>query len=164
MVVQMAPRDPAETMVIERDVPITILHTCDLHGNLLPTESYEGKTNVGLTITWGKHRLRGDFAAGQDEAVESFRFRRGDVLFGAGDAVGRKERMRVQVDLEVLRPRGWLVRVVSRAHVVPRARTAAHARRGTVLSQHTATRARGCLRPAETPAIAPACAEACAEP
>lgn len=30
-----------------RDVPITILHTCDLHGNVLPTEDYEGKTNVG---------------------------------------------------------------------------------------------------------------------
>ncbi len=30
-----------------REVPITILHTCDLHGNVLPTESYEGKTNVG---------------------------------------------------------------------------------------------------------------------
>jgi 2',3'-cyclic-nucleotide 2'-phosphodiesterase/3'-nucleotidase len=33
--------------VLARDVPITILHTCDLHGNILPTESYEGKTNVG---------------------------------------------------------------------------------------------------------------------
>ena len=30
-----------------REVSITILHTCDLHGNVLPTESYEGKTNVG---------------------------------------------------------------------------------------------------------------------
>ncbi len=30
-----------------REVPITIIHTCDLHGNILPTESYEGKTNVG---------------------------------------------------------------------------------------------------------------------
>jgi 2',3'-cyclic-nucleotide 2'-phosphodiesterase (5'-nucleotidase family) len=30
-----------------REVPITILHTCDLHGNVLPTESYEGKTNLG---------------------------------------------------------------------------------------------------------------------
>lgn len=30
-----------------REVPLTILHTCDLHGNLLPTESYEGSTNVG---------------------------------------------------------------------------------------------------------------------
>jgi 2',3'-cyclic-nucleotide 2'-phosphodiesterase (5'-nucleotidase family) len=30
-----------------RQVPITILHTCDLHGNVLPTESYEGQTNLG---------------------------------------------------------------------------------------------------------------------
>jgi 5'-nucleotidase / UDP-sugar diphosphatase len=30
-----------------REVPITILHTCDLHGHILPTESYEGQTNVG---------------------------------------------------------------------------------------------------------------------
>lgn len=30
-----------------REVPITILHTCDLHGHILPTESYEGRTNVG---------------------------------------------------------------------------------------------------------------------
>jgi 2',3'-cyclic-nucleotide 2'-phosphodiesterase/3'-nucleotidase len=30
-----------------REVPITIIHTCDLHGHVLPTESYEGKTNVG---------------------------------------------------------------------------------------------------------------------
>ena len=30
-----------------REVSITILHTCDLHGNVLPTESYEGKTNLG---------------------------------------------------------------------------------------------------------------------
>src|SRR5258707_10665860 len=30
-----------------REIPITILHTCDLHGNVLPTESYEGKTNLG---------------------------------------------------------------------------------------------------------------------
>jgi len=30
-----------------REVPIVILHTCDLHGNILPTESYEGQTNVG---------------------------------------------------------------------------------------------------------------------
>ena len=30
-----------------REVPITILHTCDLHGNVLPTENYEGKTNLG---------------------------------------------------------------------------------------------------------------------
>ncbi|HUJ72007.1 MAG TPA: bifunctional UDP-sugar hydrolase/5'-nucleotidase, partial [Verrucomicrobiae bacterium] len=33
--------------VSAREVPITILHTCDLHGNVLPTEDYEGKTNVG---------------------------------------------------------------------------------------------------------------------
>ena len=33
--------------VLAREVPITIIHTCDLHGNILPTESYEGKTNVG---------------------------------------------------------------------------------------------------------------------
>jgi len=33
--------------VSAREVPITILHTCDLHGNILPTESYEGQTNVG---------------------------------------------------------------------------------------------------------------------
>jgi 2',3'-cyclic-nucleotide 2'-phosphodiesterase (5'-nucleotidase family) len=30
-----------------REVPITILHTCDLHGNILPTDSYEGQTNLG---------------------------------------------------------------------------------------------------------------------
>lgn len=30
-----------------REVPIVILHTCDLHGNILPTESYEGQTNLG---------------------------------------------------------------------------------------------------------------------
>ena len=30
-----------------REVPITILHTCDLHGNVLPTENYEGQTNLG---------------------------------------------------------------------------------------------------------------------
>ena len=30
-----------------REVTITILHTCDLHGNVLPTENYEGKTNLG---------------------------------------------------------------------------------------------------------------------
>ena len=30
-----------------REVPIVVLHTCDLHGNILPTESYEGQTNVG---------------------------------------------------------------------------------------------------------------------
>ncbi len=33
--------------VLAREVPIVILHTCDLHGNILPTESYEGQTNVG---------------------------------------------------------------------------------------------------------------------
>ncbi len=33
--------------VSAREVPIVILHTCDLHGNILPTESYEGQTNVG---------------------------------------------------------------------------------------------------------------------
>ncbi|HTS19401.1 MAG TPA: bifunctional UDP-sugar hydrolase/5'-nucleotidase [Verrucomicrobiae bacterium] len=32
---------------VAREVPIVILHTCDLHGNILPTESYEGETNVG---------------------------------------------------------------------------------------------------------------------
>ena len=30
-----------------REVPITILHTCDLHGHILPMEDYEGHTNVG---------------------------------------------------------------------------------------------------------------------
>ena len=30
-----------------RDVPITILHTTDLHGNILPTENYDGQTNLG---------------------------------------------------------------------------------------------------------------------
>ena len=30
-----------------REVSIIILHTCDLHGNVLPTEDYEGKTNLG---------------------------------------------------------------------------------------------------------------------
>jgi len=35
------------TRLYARDVSITILHTCDLHGNVLPTESYEGKTNLG---------------------------------------------------------------------------------------------------------------------
>jgi 2',3'-cyclic-nucleotide 2'-phosphodiesterase/3'-nucleotidase len=33
--------------VSAREVPITILHTCDLHGNILPTENYDGKTNLG---------------------------------------------------------------------------------------------------------------------
>ncbi len=30
-----------------REVSITILHTCDLHGHILPTEDYAGTTNVG---------------------------------------------------------------------------------------------------------------------
>ncbi|MEI8063449.1 MAG: bifunctional UDP-sugar hydrolase/5'-nucleotidase [Verrucomicrobiota bacterium] len=30
-----------------REVPITILHTCDLHGNILPTDNYDGQTNLG---------------------------------------------------------------------------------------------------------------------
>ena len=30
-----------------RDVRITVLHTCDLHGNILPTDNYEGQTNLG---------------------------------------------------------------------------------------------------------------------
>jgi 2',3'-cyclic-nucleotide 2'-phosphodiesterase (5'-nucleotidase family) len=30
-----------------RQVPITILHTCDLHGHILPTENYAGQTNLG---------------------------------------------------------------------------------------------------------------------
>ncbi len=30
-----------------REVPIVILNTCDLHGNILPTENYEGQTNLG---------------------------------------------------------------------------------------------------------------------
>ena len=30
-----------------REVPITILHTCDLHGNILPTSNYDGQTNLG---------------------------------------------------------------------------------------------------------------------
>jgi len=33
--------------VSAREVPVVILHTCDLHGNILPTESYEGQTNLG---------------------------------------------------------------------------------------------------------------------
>jgi 5'-nucleotidase / UDP-sugar diphosphatase len=32
---------------VAREVPITILHTCDLHGHILPTEDYDGHTNVG---------------------------------------------------------------------------------------------------------------------
>jgi 2',3'-cyclic-nucleotide 2'-phosphodiesterase/3'-nucleotidase len=30
-----------------REIPITILHTCDLHGNVLPTENYEARANLG---------------------------------------------------------------------------------------------------------------------
>jgi 2',3'-cyclic-nucleotide 2'-phosphodiesterase/3'-nucleotidase/5'-nucleotidase len=30
-----------------REVPITILCTCDLHGHILPTENYNGQTNLG---------------------------------------------------------------------------------------------------------------------
>ena len=30
-----------------REVPITILHTCDLHGHILPTVDYAGNTNLG---------------------------------------------------------------------------------------------------------------------
>ena len=37
----------ARVSLLAREVPITIIHTCDLHGNVLPTESYEGKTNLG---------------------------------------------------------------------------------------------------------------------
>jgi 2',3'-cyclic-nucleotide 2'-phosphodiesterase/3'-nucleotidase len=37
----------AQLPVFAREIPITILHTCDLHGNVLPTESYEGQTNLG---------------------------------------------------------------------------------------------------------------------
>jgi 2',3'-cyclic-nucleotide 2'-phosphodiesterase/3'-nucleotidase len=36
-----------QSCVFGREVPITILCTCDLHGNVLPTENYEGKTNLG---------------------------------------------------------------------------------------------------------------------
>jgi 2',3'-cyclic-nucleotide 2'-phosphodiesterase/3'-nucleotidase len=36
-----------QAVATAREVPIVILHTCDLHGNILPTESYEGQTNVG---------------------------------------------------------------------------------------------------------------------
>ena len=34
-------------VLLAREVPITILHTCDLHGNVLPTENYDGQTNLG---------------------------------------------------------------------------------------------------------------------
>lgn len=30
-----------------REVALTILHTCDLHGNILPTENYDGQPNLG---------------------------------------------------------------------------------------------------------------------
>lgn len=33
--------------LLAREVPITILHTCDLHGNVLPTEDYEGNKGLG---------------------------------------------------------------------------------------------------------------------
>ena len=33
--------------VSAREVPITILHTCDLHGNILPAVNYDGQTNLG---------------------------------------------------------------------------------------------------------------------
>ena len=33
--------------LLAREIPITILHTCDLHGNVLPTENYDGQTNLG---------------------------------------------------------------------------------------------------------------------
>ena len=36
-----------EPQLFAREVPIVILHTCDLHGNVLPTENYEGRTNLG---------------------------------------------------------------------------------------------------------------------
>lgn len=36
-----------QSCVFGREVPITILCTCDLHGNVLPTENYEGQTNLG---------------------------------------------------------------------------------------------------------------------
>ena len=32
---------------LAREVSITLLHTCDLHGNILPTANYEGQTNLG---------------------------------------------------------------------------------------------------------------------
>jgi 2',3'-cyclic-nucleotide 2'-phosphodiesterase (5'-nucleotidase family) len=34
-------------VLLAREVPLTILHTCDLHGNVLPTEDYDGQTNLG---------------------------------------------------------------------------------------------------------------------
>src|SRR5437867_5235167 len=36
-----------QAQLFAREVPITIVHTCDLHGHVLPTESYEGQTNLG---------------------------------------------------------------------------------------------------------------------
>jgi 2',3'-cyclic-nucleotide 2'-phosphodiesterase (5'-nucleotidase family) len=33
--------------LLAREIPITVLHTCDLHGNVLPTENYQGQTNLG---------------------------------------------------------------------------------------------------------------------
>jgi 2',3'-cyclic-nucleotide 2'-phosphodiesterase/3'-nucleotidase len=36
-----------QSCLFGREVPITILCTCDLHGNVLPTENYEGQTNLG---------------------------------------------------------------------------------------------------------------------
>ncbi len=36
-----------QSAVFGREVPITILHTCDLHGHILPTEDYDGHTNLG---------------------------------------------------------------------------------------------------------------------
>jgi 2',3'-cyclic-nucleotide 2'-phosphodiesterase (5'-nucleotidase family) len=35
------------TQLYAREVRITILHTCDLHGNVLPTEDYEGNRDLG---------------------------------------------------------------------------------------------------------------------
>lgn len=36
-----------QVSLFARAIPITILCTCDLHGNVLPTESNEGRTNLG---------------------------------------------------------------------------------------------------------------------
>lgn len=36
-----------QPQLFAREVPIVILHTCDLHGNVLPTEDYAGRTNLG---------------------------------------------------------------------------------------------------------------------